>query len=118
MHYSTGLKDNAHSILTIDNKGKIMHHQENCCHNHNHCHDHNHDHDHDHSHTPQTDTDRIQKIISHWLKHNDDHIKNYHEWSEKAKNENLPEVSKILKEVADISVTLNDKFQKALSILG
>jgi G3E family GTPase len=90
-----------------------MHHHENASHNHNH----NHSHDHDHDHRSQTNKDRIQKMITHWLKHNDDHIKNYLDWSEKAKDENLQQLSDLLKDIADISLTLNEKFKQALNYL-
>ncbi|KPA12000.1 hypothetical protein MHK_007776 [Candidatus Magnetomorum sp. HK-1] len=86
-------------------------------HNHDHNHDHNHNHDHKHSHSPQTDRDRIKKIITHWLKHNDDHISNYKEWAYKARFEKLPDVSELLIEIADMSQAMNKKFQKALTFL-
>jgi hypothetical protein len=71
-----------------------------------------HHHHHDHSHST---SERIEKIISHWIKHNDDHIQNYKDWAEKASQENLPEVSEILKDVAGLSLTINEKLKKALT---
>jgi len=73
---------------------------------------HNHDHDHDHS-----KSDRIEKIISHWIKHNDDHIQSYKDWSEKASQESLSEIADLLNEVASISLTINEKLKKALTFL-
>jgi ferritin len=76
---------------------------------------HHHDHDHNHTHSM---TERIEKIISHWIKHNDDHIQNYKDWSEKASQESLSEVSELLNEVAYMSLTINDKLKKALTFFN
>jgi len=74
---------------------------------------HHHEHNHEHS-----MSERIEKIISHWIKHNDDHIQNYKEWSEKAKQENLSEVSALLNEVAEMSGTINEKLKRTLSLFN
>jgi len=74
-------------------------------------------HHHDHNHTHST-SERIEKLINHWIKHNDDHIKNYIDWSEKASAENLPEISALLNEVAEMSQTINVKLKKALSLFN
>jgi rubrerythrin len=71
-----------------------------------------HHHDHNHAHSMN---ERIEKIITHWIKHNDDHIKNYKDWSDKASQENLSEVADLLNEVADMSLIINEKLNKALT---
>jgi len=71
-----------------------------------------HHHNHDHTHSM---SERIEKIISHWIKHNDDHIQNYKDWADKASEENLSEVSEILRDVADLSLSINEQLKKALS---
>jgi len=72
-------------------------------------------HHHDHTHSM---SERIEKIISHWIKHNDDHIQNYKDWSEKASQESMSEVSDLLNEVAEMSLTINEKLKKALTFFN
>jgi len=74
-------------------------------------------HHHDHNHA-QSMSERIEKIISHWIKHNDDHIQNYKDWSEKASQESLAEVSDLLNEIADMSQAINEKLKKALTFFN
>jgi len=70
---------------------------------------------HHHHNQSHSTSERIEKIITHWIKHNDDHIKNYKDWADKASLENLSEVSVILNEVAEMSHEINNKLNKALT---
>lgn len=88
-------------------------------HNHHHHHDHDHDHhdhDHDHHHEPQSPLSfdqKLAKLLDHWIKHNDDHAENYRDWAAKAKENNMPAVSALLEDAAEITLTISRKFEEA-----
>jgi hypothetical protein len=95
---------------------------------HHHDHDHKHDQHHpDHGHSDQCghhhDSDslsfeqKMSKLLEHWLKHNNDHVLTYREWSRKAKDKGLGDMSAILEDIAAASSALNQKFEAAAGIL-
>ena len=61
---------------------------------------------------------KLEKLLEHWIKHNDDHIKTYREWSEKAEAENLQDVATLLEEACDLSASLSKLFKKAIEKLA
>ena len=83
-------------------------------------HHHHHHHHHDHHHDPQGElsfNEKIEKILSHWIKHNEDHALNYRNWAEKAKAKNMGEAAAILEEAAEMSLAMNVKFEAALELV-
>ena len=82
-------------------------------------HHHHHHHHHDHHHDPQGElsfNEKIEKILSHWIKHNEDHALNYRNWAEKAKAKDMEEAAILLEQAADMSLAINEKFEAALSL--
>ena len=79
--------------------------------------DHHHHHDHD-SHGELPFDEKIVKMLSHWIKHNEDHASNYRNWAEKAKANGKDDTGVLLEEAADMSLAINDKFEAALAIIG
>ncbi len=88
----------------------------------NHHHSHEHDHHHGHSHTHEHDhgtpstlsfTEKMAKLLDHWIKHNDDHASDYRTWAARATAENLPEAAALLEEVADMTRQISEKFEAA-----
>jgi len=77
--------------------------------------DHHH-HDHD-SHDEMPFAEKLMKLLSHWIKHNEDHALNYRNWAEKAKANDRGEAAELLEEAAEMSLTLNQKFKAALAML-
>jgi len=75
-----------------------------------------HHHNHDNHQESLSERQRIEKIIAHWIKHNDDHIKGYQEWAQKATKEKMAEVSDILNEIAEMSQAINEKMKTALTL--
>ena len=75
--------------------------------------DHHH-HDHD-SHEEMPFDDKLVKLLSHWIKHNEDHALNYRNWAEKAKINGKGQVAELLEEAAEMSLTINEKFETALA---
>ena len=73
--------------------------------------------DHHHHHDSQGELsfdEKIEKILSHWIKHNEDHASNYRNWAEKAKANGKEQAGMLLEEAADMSLAINEKFETAL----
>ena len=75
--------------------------------------DHHH-HDHD-SHEEIPFDEKMVKLISHCIKHNQDHALNYRNWAEKAKTNGKDQVAELLEEAAEMSLAVNEKFEAALA---
>lgn len=78
--------------------------------------DHYHPHDHD-SHGEMPFNEKLLKLLNHWIRHNEEHALNYRNWAEKAKANDRKEAAALLGEAADISLTVNERFQKALALI-
>jgi hypothetical protein len=77
--------------------------------------DHHH-HDHD-AHDEIPFDEKLLKLLGHWIKHNEDHALNYRKWAEKAKANGRSNAAGLLEEAADMSLTINEKFEAALDRL-
>ena len=77
-------------------------------------HHHHHHHDHDY-HEEMPFNEKLVKIISHWIKHNEEHALNYRNWAEKAKANEQHQAAALLEEAADLSLSVNQKFEAALA---
>ena len=87
-------------------------------HHHEHHQDHEHKHEHDHEHTSHGAVpfdEKLVKIISHWIKHNEDHVSNYRNWAKNAKANGKQKTAELLEEAAEMSLAINEKFQAALA---
>ena len=81
--------------------------------------DHHHDHHHHHdSHGELSFDEKIEKMLSHWIKHNEDHASNYRNWAEKAKANGKDKAGILLEEAADMSLAINEKFEAAQAIIS
>jgi len=78
--------------------------------------DHHH-HDHE-AHDEMPFDEKLLKLLDHWIKHNEDHALNYRKWAEKAKTNGISDVAGLLEEVADMSLTINEKLEAALATLS
>ena len=76
--------------------------------------DHHHHHDHDSPGELSFD-EKFEKMLAHWIKHNEDHASNYRNWAEKAKANGKEKAGMLLEEAADMSLTINEKFTVALA---
>jgi hypothetical protein len=79
--------------------------------------DHHHHHHHHDSQGELSFDEKITKMLSHWIKHNEDHASNYRNWAEKAKANGMDKASILLEDAADMSVAINEKFEAALSLI-
>ncbi len=99
------------------------HHDHGDPHHHDHGH-HHHDHDHDHGHhhhhepPPMSFEEKTRKILAHWQKHNSDHAKTYGDWAGKAREQGMEEVAGLIREVEEMTLAINAKFEAALKKLG
>jgi len=89
-------------------------------HDHDHNHDHHHDHDHDHSHNPpeMIFLEKMEKLLDHWIQHNDDHAASYQGWADQARQQHLDAVADIIEEAAEMNRAINEKFARAKALIG
>jgi len=64
-----------------------------------------------------TELEKLKHLLKHWAEHNEDHVKTYSEWAEKAGLLGKKELSGILKQIAIESKKLDELFKKALSYI-
>jgi len=86
----------------------MTHHHENGHHHHNHSH--------------QTEhslpfKDKMDKLLTHWIQHNDDHASNYREWADRAGEEKLTAIAERLKEAARQTDRITQTFKEAARLL-
>lgn len=60
-----------------------------------------------------TESEKLIKLLEHWIHHNDDHAENYRNWASRAKDGGLPEVEGLLNEAADKTMDISKLFEKA-----
>ena len=81
--------------------------------------DHHHHPHHDHDSPGELSFDeKIEKMLSHWIKHNEDHASNYRNWAQKAKANDMGKAAALLEAAADMSVAINEKFKEALALVN
>ena len=78
---------------------------------------HHHHHDHE-SHGEMPFDEKLIKLLDHWIKHNEEHASNYRNWAERAKVNGREDAGRLLEEAAEISLEVNERFQKALASIG
>ena len=77
--------------------------------NHHHHHENTHIEDHD----SLSEKEKLGKLFQYWIKHNEDHVKTYLEWSKKADIEDLKDVISILEEASELTMSINKLFKEA-----
>ena len=77
-----------------------------------HHHHHHHDHDHDIESTLSFE-EKLIKLLQHWIKHNDDHVKTYLDWAQKAKENDLNEANSMLENAAEETKKISRIFEQA-----
>jgi rubrerythrin len=91
-------------------------------HDHHHGHDHTHSHDHsgnDHhhghsnKHAPLSFSEKLEKLLNHWIQHNDHHIGDYQKWAQEARENSQTEVADLLESAAELTDAISDRFREA-----
>lgn len=76
---------------------------------------------HDHHHevvSSLTFNEKIVKMLDHWIKHNHEHAQNYRKWANEAKDNIGENVSVLLEDAAELTLSINQKLEEAVKILG
>ncbi len=72
---------------------------------------HSHDHPGDGQEMPFDE--KLLKLLSHWIRHNDDHAENYRQWAGKARAHRLTEAGDLLDKAADMTDLISRQFKAA-----
>jgi len=64
-----------------------------------------------------TELEKLKHLLEHWTEHNEDHVKTYNEWAQKAESLGKKELSEILKQIAEESKKLEGLFKRALNYI-
>ena len=64
-----------------------------------------------------TEMEKLAYLLDHWQEHNDEHIKNYHTWAERAQAQGHEQTASLLKDAADTSARINELFSQAKAAL-
>jgi len=60
---------------------------------------------------------KFEKILQHWIKHNQEHADNYIKWANDAGQHLGERFSAILNDAAELTKAMNKKFDEALKLL-
>jgi hypothetical protein len=63
------------------------------------------------------DKEKLKHLLGHWIEHNQEHVRTYREWAEKAGLFGNQELSRVLDEIAEGTERAEELFKKALSII-
>ncbi|MFW6011409.1 MAG: hypothetical protein ACOC8Q_02755 [Desulfosalsimonas sp.] len=85
--------------------------------NHSHDHHHHHDDNHEHETREMPVSEKLKKMVSHWLKHNADHAETYRKWAQRAREAGMDDVARILESVAEESQAINKDLEKAGKVI-
>ena len=105
-------------------------------HGHSHDHDHNHDqgnsndhghehthgngltHSHDHGHSYElTFEQKLEKLFSHWIDHNDSHKDTFYTWAGRAKKAGLDKIAANIEKAGELSKEVTQQLRDALNQL-
>jgi hypothetical protein len=89
-------------------------------HNHNHSHDHGHTHTHTHDHGPShelTFEQKLEKLFSHWIDHNDSHKDTFYTWAGRAKEAGLDKIAANIEKAGELSKEVTQQLREALNKL-
>ena len=95
------------------------HHDHDNDHHHSHDHDHSHHHGHDHhqghshGHAPLSFSEKLVKLLDHWIQHNDHHAEDYRKWAQDARENDQPEVAALLESAAELTGTISERYREA-----
>ena len=94
----------------------MSHHQDHDPdHDHDHAHSNGHDHHHGHAHhhAPMSFSEKLVKLLDHWIQHNDHHAEDYRKWAHDARESGQLEVADLLGSAADLTGSISDRLREA-----
>ena len=81
-----------------------------------HDHDHHHHHHSDHA-TEMPFSEKMVRLIQHWMKHNSDHAATYQEWAAKARDNHLMELADKIQEITELTREIDHRLKDAANLL-
>jgi hypothetical protein len=90
-----------------------MSHHHDHDHDHDHDHHHHHDHDHAHSHGSLSFSEKLVKLLEHWIQHNDHHAEDYRKWADQSRENGQEAVAELLDSAAELTVAITQRFREA-----
>ena len=75
---------------------------------------------HNHSHEIKSDltfNEKLEKLLNHWIKHNEDHAQTYRDWAQKAKEKNKGKAALMLEDAAEMTLSISQKFESAIKFI-
>lgn len=79
--------------------------------------------DHDHNHGEETGDqkrsfeEKLEKLLTHWIHHNESHITSYLDWAKQVEQNQLPQIADEITKAAKESESVNNSLKKALNTL-
>jgi len=65
-----------------------------------------------------SDVEKLQTLISHWLKHNEDHGSEYGKWAEVARQAGYVSTAEFIEEAVELLAKADKAFEKAQESVG
>ena len=83
-------------------------------HSHSHDHAHEHSHGHNHSHSQElTLEQKFEKLLGHWIDHNDSHKDTFVTWAHRAKDGGIDEIALNLEKAGQLSREVTKQLKEA-----
>ncbi len=57
--------------------------------------------------------EKLIKLLSHWVRHNEDHADSYRQWADQAKAHRLTEAGDLLEKAAEMTDLISRQFKAA-----
>jgi len=93
-------------------------HDQNDPHDQGHSHSQGHDHNHSHDHTHElTFEQKLEKLFSHWIEHNDSHKDTFYTWAGRAKEAGLDQIAQNIEKAGLLSEDVTQQLRDALNKL-
>ena len=84
-------------------------------------HDHHHDHGH-HHHARHSEDElafprKLEKLLDHWIRHNEDHAQSYRQWAERCREQKLEALAASLEHIAAMNLEINQQMAAARKLI-
>ncbi len=61
--------------------------------------------------------DKLRHLLEHWIEHNEEHVKTYLQWAERADAHKQEELAEVLRQIASETKKLEELFKKAKGVM-
>ena len=63
------------------------------------------------------DLEKLKRLLPHWMKHNDEHVKTYKDWADKMSSLGKEELAEVLEVIHQESQKLRGLFEEAIRVV-